>query len=91
MADEFARVVTKDAINDIQAGIEADLFKLPCSINMLKTFCVWGFTGALNEVANNPDKLSLYSRDITKIYLSILGVDSEKAETIVETCANLTF
>ncbi len=84
MADELARVVTDDAFEDIQSGVNSGDFKPPCGGDTLRTFCTWAFTGVMHEAAINPDKLQQHTQDITLIYLRVLGVDDNKAQTIVK-------
>lgn len=90
MAEAISNIVVENAKNDITRGIKNGDLRLPCDFITLEAFCVWGVTGALNEVSQNPEQLHQYADNMTKIYLRILGVDDSEADKLVKNCQALT-
>ncbi|NIB40968.1 TetR/AcrR family transcriptional regulator [Pseudomaricurvus alkylphenolicus] len=89
MADEIARLIAEDAMDDIRLGVESGAFKIPCELDALRDFLIWGFTGVLYEAVRKPDHLAQYTHDLTLIYLRVLGVTDKKAQKITQECSGL--
>lgn len=89
MAEEISRIISEDAIEHIQQGVESGDFQPPCEYQSLQTFLLWGFTGALHEVTRKPEQLQQSTQDITLIFLRILGVSDAKARKVTQDCSDL--
>ena len=86
MADELARIVSADAMDDIRLGVESGDFILPCDNITLQAFCVWGITGVLKEISRTPEQLQHFTENMIQIYLRILGVEDSKIREIIKYC-----
>lgn len=90
MADEVARVLAEDAMDDIRNGVEKGDFNIPFDLNTLRTFCIWGITGVLNDLSSKPEQVQVMADNMTTIYLRILGLDDLKANKLIKACPELT-
>lgn len=90
MADQLTRVVSKDAMEDIELGVASDDFALPCDYPTLRTVCVWSITGVLQDAAHAPDDLQRITEDMIQAYLRLLGVSDQKVREVIKYCPTLT-
>ncbi len=89
MADEVARVLAEDAMDDIRNGVDKGDFNIPFDFDTLRTFCIWGITGVLNDLSSKPELLQVVADNMTTIYLRILGISDVKAKKLIEACPRL--
>ncbi|MEO0439229.1 MAG: TetR/AcrR family transcriptional regulator [Pseudomonadota bacterium] len=83
-ADAIFRTAAASAAEDITNGIESGDFELTGGLPTVQNFCVWGFTGAMRQIAESPDEVEEITDDVLRAFLRILGVSDSKAQKAVE-------
>ncbi len=90
MVEALTLCLVDDAKAHNRIGIEKGEFDPITRRPHLATFCTWGFTGLLQEALRNPADADEMVDDMTRIYLRLLGVASERIESVLAQLADGT-
>lgn len=84
VAEVIFGTVAADAKRDIARGIESGDFNPPGEFAIAQVFCIWGFTGVMRQLSNDPADVERASEEVSKVLLRVLGVSDSKAQKVVE-------
>ena len=75
--------IAASALQDIAAGTASGHFSLPGDPEMARDFCVWGFTGAMQQLARAPGEVDTIADEATRVLMRVLGVADRAAQRAV--------